>query len=464
MSVTIYTKAGELRAVIEPDEQSAQSCGIMRDDTVTLNISVAAPIAFQIGDYATIFNNRYQLNQEVKFKKVSTKNYEYILVMEGYMYDLGKTAFLFLDAGNHFTEGQFTFRGRPIDFINVIIYNMNRIYPGQWQVGNVVDADYHTLTFNSQNCLEVLSNLAQTFLTEYLIIGQTIHLYQRQLDSGITLEYGPGKALFSISRDNQSTNGQGDVITRLYAYGSNRNIGSNYRFGAKFLRMADSLFIEKNTDLYGVFEKTIFFDGSSQTPEIYPRRTGTVSAVTSPFIFTDASIDFDVNAQLMPGVTAKLTFNTGQLAGYSFTINAFNYGTKTFTINKNTDEQTIDVPSALLSPAIGDNYVLTDILMPLSYVDDAEAELLVNAQKYLAENSPAKVVFSVECNPFYFKANGVQLQLGYIYGLLAAELGVDRQIRATAFTRNIRNPILYTVELADKVTVQPLIVKLLNKF
>lgn len=463
--ITIYAKGTtDVRAIIDPDDKSQQQCGIMREDIVTLSFSEPEFINFQIGDYAELFGATYQLNLPAEFTKVATRNFQFALTMEGPMYDLRKCVYLFLDANNIFTEAQFSLLGKPIDFLNLIIYNLNRLYPGAgWAVGTCDDGAYQNLTFASQNCLEVLSTLAQTFLTEYRIDGKKISLTIAQPVSGVTLEYGKGQALTSVQQQNAATSSEVNVITRLYAYGSNKNIGSNYRNGAKYLRMAAGLYIEKNVTKLGIFEAVIYFDGTAATPEIYPQRTGVVSAVISDFSFTDADIDFDVNDQLIPGVTAQLTFNTGLLAGYTFDIATFDNATKTFVFNANTSDQTLVIPSDTLKPAVGDTYVLINILMPLAYVNDAEAQLLLNAQQYLNNKGPAQLNFTVGCNPLWFKQTGTVLKLGYTYNLLSIDAGINRQIRLVDFTRNIRKPYLYTnLVLADRVIVQPTIVKLIN--
>src|SRR6202012_1747074 len=107
-----------------------------------------------------------------------------------------------------------------------------------------------------------------------------------------TLEYGKGQALYSVSRQNTNQPGSISIITRLYAYGSNRNIDINYRGGVKYLRMAANTYIEKNVAQLGLFASIVYFDGQSLTPEIYPHRVGTVTAVTADFTFADADIDF----------------------------------------------------------------------------------------------------------------------------------------------------------------------------
>ena len=120
------------------------------------------------------------------------------------------------------------------------------------------------------------------------------------------------------------------------------------------------------------------------------------------------------------------------------------------------------MPSDLFKPAIGDTYVLTNITMPLSYVTDAEAQLLAAAQQYINTNGNAKVTYPVECNPLYFKNTGLELKLGYTYRLLAAEMAIDKQIRVVNYTRNLRKPFVYQPDLADQVVPQTAIVKLIN--
>jgi len=326
----------------------------------------------------------------------------------------------------------------------------------------VDDGDYTNIDFDSQNCMQVLSTLASTFNTEYIFEGHKISLTVKQPSSGVTLQYGKGMALQGIERTNTDTTGTVNIITRLYAYGSNKNIGSNYRSGAKYLRMAAGLYVEKNVALYGVFEKIVYFDGQTLTPEIYPHRIGEVSAVTDDFTFTDDSMDFDVNLYLIPGVTAQITFNTGQLGGYTFDINSYTAATKTFVINVNNTDQTHIVPSDLFKPAIGDTYVIINITMPLSYINDAEAQLLLAAQQYIKTNGNPKVTFPIHCNPLYFKNNNIQSQLGYTYRLVEPAMNIDRQIRVIYYTRNLRKPYIYQPDLADQVIPQPALIKLLN--
>ncbi|QTE36032.1 phage tail protein [Mucilaginibacter gossypii] len=457
--VTVYKKGtSEIRAVINPDDKSVQDIGIMRNDIIKLSFAVTNPIFFAVGDYTTVFGRHYQLNREVPFKQVADRDIQYDLTFEGWQYDLLRANFLTLDANNHFTEGKFSFRGRAIDFMNLIIHNMERWNPGSgWTVGDVLDTDFITLDFDSENCLEALNKLADQCKTEYYFegSGKRISLTKKAPASGVTLEYGQGKALMSIAKANQDTGTAPQLITRLYVYGGNRNIGQNYRDGAKYLRIGDVPYVDKNPDVFGVYEHTVYFD------DVYPRREGSVTSIGDKFTFSDSTLEFNVMDYELPGVTIQVTFNTGQLAGSTFDVHAFVNDTKTFTINALTNETT-NLPTDFIKPAVGDKYIIIGIKMPLSYITAAEAELKQRGIAYLNENGPGKVTFPVDANDLWFLREGIELQLGKTYRLLSTKFQIDRTIRLMSYTRNLRNPAIYTLELADSVAVQSTFVKLLN--
>lgn len=260
--ITIYQKGtSEIRAVVNPDDQSNQQVGIMRADLLNLTFSRPDFIDFQIGDYCTFDGALYKLNLPFQYKETFRREYAYTVTMEGTQADMRAVDCLMLNGANQFTEARFSFTGKPVEFLNLIIANMKRVFPDAgWQIGQYIDADPQTITFDSQTCLQVLVTLAENFKTEYLIEGTVIYLVQKQLISGVVLKRGQNEALKNIERVNQDTTGDVNMVTRLYAYGSNKNIGNNYRNGAQYLRLGDVPYIEKNVDKYGVFEACVYFD------------------------------------------------------------------------------------------------------------------------------------------------------------------------------------------------------------
>ncbi|SMO48062.1 phage tail protein [Solitalea koreensis] len=421
---------------------------IMGENVVQMSFTLAEAVDFTIGDTVLVYGETYYLNQMPAVQKVSSLEYRYTATFESVAYELGKIQFFFLDALNALKEADFSLMGNLQDFLNLIVANANRVSSG-WSAGEVVNSEYKNLTFSGENCLAALARLASEFNTEFWFDGKSINLSKKEQTNPLTFSYGQGNGLYEISR---TTKDSTNIITRLYAFGSSTNLPGDYRNYAKRLRMtAGALYVEQNTSQYGTIEATQLFE------DVYPQRVGTVSAVngSSIYKFSDAAIDFDVNAQLLPGITAKLTFNTGQLAGYEFEIASFNNTTKEFTIIQNKDEKALELPSTLLKPAIGDKYVLTDIKMPQSYIDAAEAELVTKANEYLSQNSSPRVSYSVVLDPIHAQANSISLNVGDNVTIVDAPLGINKLIRIVALNRSLTNGFDYQIELAE--VVQPTI-------
>ena len=109
----------------------------------------------------------------------------------------------------------------------------------------------------------------------------------------VTLQYGKGKGLYSLSRKNVNEDG---IINRLYVSGGTDNIPANYRGFSDRLKFSDAGYIEDATLIseHGLKEGSIIFE------DIYPKRTGVISALgNSVFKFVDSSMDFNLNLSLI---------------------------------------------------------------------------------------------------------------------------------------------------------------------
>lgn len=478
MDITVFKRGSILvRAIVEPDDQSQQSISLMSEDILTLTFNVAEPIAFQIGDYCYFFSKQYVINATPEYTQSSERAFAYTLVLESQMYELGKSDFLFLNATNNFEDAVFPFRGNAQNYGDLLIYNLNRDFPQTgWKLGYVITTELVSQDFTATNCLDALKTIVGLFNTEYLIEGNVINIYQRQIASGITLKLGVDEALLSIQQANQTN---ANLITRLRVFGSTKNIVNTYRSASPRLRMsvATGDYLTKNLDVFGLFAKTIIFDGQTKDvktgnplPEIFPHRTGTISAVGDPIadpttwflMFFDAAIDFNVNDYLISGITAQVEFQTGFLAGYTFDINAFDNTTKKFTINQNTSDPNLLVPTDLLCPVIGDQYVVININQPQTYIDQAEADLKAAGLSYLLANCIPPLVFTNVIDPFYIQQRNITLLLAMLVGLESDVLGINRSLRIIQIQRKIQNTNFYSIQLADSANPPSVLVKLLN--
>ncbi|MCT4127948.1 phage tail protein [Elizabethkingia anophelis] len=439
-------------AQIEP--QGNVSTKIMGEELVNMTFELPTMVKFQIGDSVNIYGANYYLLQAPVVEKVNTRHFKYSLQFGSIIYELSKIQLLFPDAENNLTVSE----GNPIGnadlLIGLVLNNANRLQNG-WTKGTVIETEAKQVDFSEDNCLSALAKIAEAFEVEYWIdADKSIHIVERKNDSGYSFQYGKNKGLKSITRNPLDGS---NIVTRLYASGSEKNIGAKYRNGAKRLKM-DVPYLEKNTDIYNVIEHTKKFD------EVYPKRIGTVTAVdaNNPLIFTDSTMDFDLNERdgngttiLIQGIPAKVTFQTGQLAGYMLEIkeNGYHTATKTFTLNKNKDEKAIEVPSNFIRPKVGDKYIITDIVMPASYVTNAEAELKVKAQEYLDKNCKERLQYTVVSDPFFFRELNVNIALGNTVHFIDADLGLDANLRILSISKDLQNPYKVAFEIGEDATI-----------
>lgn len=441
-TIDIY-RGADLFVTIKPDDSSVQVKRIMGENQLQIQFRENRNIIFKINDYCTVFGEVYKLNQVPTDKKVNKNLFEYNLIMEAEGFDLAKANLLFLGADNTLRQPDFSLMGTIQDFLALVVENANRVSP-TWVAGETIPSGFRNMDFSNENCYNALVRISQEFETEFWIEGKKIHLTKKQHETGYTFKHGKDKGLREITRMNADNS---RLVTRLYVQGAEKNLATDYRNYSRRLKMPDDDYIELNTGDYGVIEAAVIFD------DIYPHRTGTVSSISAldPFAFTDTSMDFNVNDYLLPGATAKVVFNTGQLSGYSFEIASFNNTTKQFRINKNKDEKNLDVPSTILKPAIGDKYVLVDIKMPQTYIDAAELELKNRAIEHLAEYAEPRRDYTIELDPAYMRKTSKVVSIGDVIWIVDAEFQINRAIRVVSVTRGIVNEFDFQIDLSDGI-------------
>ena len=468
----------ESRATATAITAAKQTWALNAEDTIAITVVSPFPQSYGIGDVITVFGRDYRLNRLPKVSKTGMQEYQYDLEFEGIQYDLMRVTY---DVNINTTNNQLqdiqgdSLTGDLKRFMEVLISNANRVFPGKWALGVCPETDGdNTLTFSeSDNCLSVLQTLCSEdkFGVEFEIervngvyvinikktIGQTLPF---------VLEYGKGKGLYSISRENVSSS---NIVTRLKVYGNTENITSKYRADRLCMYGKDkvSSYIEKADAVakYGIFEGRKNFD-------IKPTFTGKVSSVVDGDVlsFIDTSFPFDINAKnasgetlyLISGVSAKVHFNSGNLAGYEFEVHAYDHATHKFTLVKQTDDRGNVFPSET-SPAFqiskNDTYKVLDIAYSRDIEEAAEKKLAEEGNKYYDQNSQPKVQYSVNVTKAFIE-NKLALSDG-ITNVFAPgdylpikddEIGVDKSIRIKSFTRNVLDPYDYSLTISDTQT------------
>lgn len=454
-----------------------QNWGLNAEDTVDITIESPFPQTYNIGDKITVFGRDYKLNRLPSVKKTGMHQFQYTLQFEGVQYDLFRITYdLTVDTTtNELQDVQGdTLTGNLHRFMTVLIANANRVFPGKWKLGACPDTiGDKTLTFGeSDNCLSVLQNLCNesNFNVEFEIEQAkgvyTINLHERV---GQTLpfvfKYGKGRGLYDLYRENVSSS---NIVTRLKVYGSTENITSKYRADRLCLpgRTKGQSYIEKAEMVakYGIFEGRKNFDS------VKPSFTGSVESKVDEFSFIDTKFPFDLNAKdsngetlyLINGVSAKIHFNTGNLAGYDFEVKSYDHATHKFSLKKTTDDRGDVFPSET-SKAFqfykGNEYKVLDIAYSPDIEAKAETELAEVANKYYDQNCQPKVQYGLSVTKAYLqKLVGTNDSITNVFApgdflhVVDADIDVDKAIRIKSFVRNILDPYDYTLTISDITT------------
>ena len=445
--------------------KAEQSITLLGADTVAITVKSATPLTFHLGDQIDVYGKTYTLNQLPGIKKTGNRNFEYTLTFEGVQYELIDVQFLLPD-----DTVLDSFTGDLEDFLGILIGNLTRVYPGKWVLGVFpANTEYKTLTYTEKNCLEVLQDFCTQWGTEFEITQangvRTLNIKTAGVNFPYTFRYGRTGGLYELTRQNINSK---NVVTRLYVYGGNSNLGNKYRYSRLCLpgKAKNASYIENAAAIaaYGLKENTKIFD------DIRPERYGEVTAAGSAYYaFKDATMNFDLNEKdsagntkwLIDGATAKVKFTTGNLAGYEFDIHKYDHATKEIQVVPFTDENGMKFPSetsAAFQFGVGDKYFFTDINLPDAYKTDAENELLAEGNKAIAEYSQPQVQYGLSIDENFIRQFAGELTVVNLFAVgdyipvEDEDIGVNKSVRITAFTRDLLREYKYNITLGDSVT------------
>lgn len=451
--------------------KATQKTALLSDDVVTLTVSSAVPLPLTIGDRIEVYGRTYKANQLPEPGKNGQRRYEYDVRFEGMQYDL-------IDAQYKLPEEAYgdTYYSDLYGHFRVLIWNANRVQPNKWRMGTCPaegTTDYKNITTSGRNCLQVLQDLCSQWNVEFEITTNggisTVNLKEKAGKThAFTLRYGRGKGLYGLKRTNVNNAG---ITTRLFVYGGQDNLPQGYGHTRLCLpgktRLTSYLEDPAAIAMYGVKENEKNYD-------IKPERVGTVTAIGPDVItFKDTTAGdnamFDLNAKKADGstlyligdVSAKIKFETGQLAGYEFDLHSYDHATKTFVINRFTDENGMVFPSdtsGAFQISKGDKYIITEINLPQSYVDKAQNELEEAANKDFPAMTQPQVSYKLSLSEdFFIKMFGREveteiLHVGDYIPIEDAELGVNKAVRIVEINRDLLKRHTYEITLSDTVT------------
>lgn len=492
-------------------KEATLTSSLMGDDYISLKIVSANWLSFAKGDKITIGGKEYSIRATTTREVVSEGYYNYEPVFYGVMYDLMKTIYRNCDKYGKSDKSTFDLTYTIKEFVQVLIYNMERDYPGLWKfdVDNCPDTEAKTIQFSGVNCLQALQTLcnSEQFNLEFQITQdkgvRTIHIgkFGKRINppSGADFfEWGKGNGLYNLKEQKIDDKA---IITRLWAEGGTTNIRSNYREYSERLQLpypqrknqyehtlSDGTVVKVGTETIGIADdaKRYIEDaelrdkiGSEEDVKtydnIYPTRAGTVTAVVADDIcaFIDDTMDFDLNKKddkgtvyLVDGTSAKITFTSGRLAGQQFELEAkggYNHETKKFRIIPFTDNRGLTIPSTETQDAykieVGNTYKITDIYLPESYEQKAEEALWYAAMEDFKTATQAKAQYTLTLDRLYFlqelsrDTDTSVFEVGDYVPVKDTRFGIEKQMRIQKVTRNLLLEQDYQITLADTTAV-----------
>ena len=398
---------------------------LMKEDYIILPFSVPSPIPFKLGDYVDLSGvldeslggklaKIYEITDLQKpTYNTSTGGYDYELQMNAYYWKWKNKIFKYTPehAGN---EASWSLTASLDVQLGVFLRNLKALgytYKGTdftFSIDDSVENKAVAMTYDNMNLLDALFSMAgeDKWNCDCWITDNVIHFGRNEFGDAVKIERDVEASAITRSES------QGTYATRIYAFGSTKNIPTNYRP------------TDEQTVVNGVVQKRLMlpsgtpyidaYEGMSQEEAIedvvvfdnvYPRRVGTLSDVhtrteeveneggtketVTYYRYKDTGLEFK-EEYIIEGQELKIRFQSGKLNGMEFGV-IFNptpkdetHGEQLWEIVRNEDYGR-PLPDDMMYPANGDEYILSGFDIQLvsdQYIPEAEQELKEKAQKY----------------------------------------------------------------------------------
>ena len=403
---------------------------------VSFTISSKNDLDLKIGDYVLVGNEKYEIFEPIDIEE-SNGVFTYPLTFYFQGYKLNNS--IITDEG----ATTFAYHGEVSDFMTLLIDSLNEDYP-EFTLGTIQNGSILDLSFDNSNCMAALQTVCENAKMEWDITGTIITVKSRiGEETDHVFEYGRNKGSYSVKLAKVAN---ASITTRMIGKGGTLNLPADYVSpdSPKRLNLGDEV-IEKNVEKYGKIT------GVYVNENIYPRLINkTVLGVTVPENIEEAGswkikldIPFNLSEYYAENEIPVVKFQTGDLTGLNFEIveNSWNNTDKTLSIIVKEEEDGYYLPNANRQPRVGDVFVLLNINMPQSYIDEATQELREATQNELNKKCEPQYAPSLSVQKHYIKKKGISLNIGD---------GITVKIGR----RNITTRIIGTTETSDDIRVE----------
>ena len=393
-----------------------------------LKFSLENPIYFKLGSYVECNFGLFEMCdlQKPAFN-TNTAGYDYELRLDAYYWKWKNKIFKYTPE----TTGQEASWNltAPLDVqAGIVLRNLKALgytYKGQdfvFSIDSTVENKSQLMSYDNINILDACFEMAKKWDCECWVTENIIHF--GRCESGDAVDFEIGKNVQEMSQsESRST-----YATRIYAFGSTKNIPSDYRpvdetvvvngvVQRRLMLPEGTPYIDAYPDMTTeeAVEQVVIFD------EVYPRRTGIMSDVTTievtdkvenedgttteekwnAYRFRDTGVNFS-EKYILPGQELRIRFASGLLNGLEFAVKfnpegkpekledgGWNPEAQLWEIVRNEDYGR-PLPGDVLFPQDGDEYVLSGWdstkITELGLVGAAEQELKEKTEKYAAKS------------------------------------------------------------------------------
>ena len=390
---------------------------LMKEDYITLKFSLESPVYFKLGSYVECDFGLFEVcDLQKPVFNADNAGYNYELQLDAYYWKWKNKIFKYTPevAGQ---EASWNLTASLDVQASIVLRNLKALgytYKGQdfeLSIDSTVENKAQLMSYDNINILDACFEMAKKWDCECWVTENIIHFGRCEFGDAVNLEIGVNVKEMSRS-DSQST-----YATRIYAFGSTRNIPANYRpvdetmvvngVVQKRLMLPEGVpYIDAYPDMATeeAIEQVVIFD------EVYPRRTGTMSDITTKkytetientdgtatekkwnaYRFKDTGITFSKD-YILPGEELKITFRSGKLNGLVFAVTFDPDGKdeQLWEIVRNEDYGR-PLPDEVLIPENGDTYILSGWdstkITEMGLVAEAQLELKDKAEKYVAKS------------------------------------------------------------------------------
>jgi len=426
--IDIKDISGAIQLTTLINEGCKRKFTLMKEDYIMLKFSLDNPIYFKLGSYVECNFGLFEVCdlQKPAFN-TNTAGYDYELRLDAYYWKWKNKIFKYTPE----TTGQEASWNltAPLDVqAGIVLRNLKALgytYKGQdfvFSIDSTVENKSQLMSYDNINILDACFEMAKKWDCECWVTENIIHF--GRCESGDAVDFEIGKNVQEMSQsESQST-----YATRIYAFGSTKNIPSDYRpvdetvvvngvVQKRLMLPEGTPYIDAYPDMTTeeAVEQVVIFD------EVYPRRTGIMSDVTTievtdkvenedgttteekwnAYRFRDTGVNFS-EKYILPGQELRIRFASGLLNGLEFAVKfnpegkpekledgGWNPEAQLWEIVRNEDYGR-PLPGDVLFPQDGDEYVLSGWdstkITELGLVGAAEQELKEKTEKYAAKS------------------------------------------------------------------------------